>query len=158
MELKAGHIYDLMNLMVPQGTPGAHPKFKLNDTYEYRGELIVRGEKLAHQNHPYRVGFTDVPASEAVFVVLRDTGAANVARMVDFLKGLPLALRRGDDLLYIVNWATRLGALWYTPWGEKPNTDELLKRARKAIDIYRYVRTNGKFEVHVRAARNVEIN
>ena len=74
------------------------------------------------------------------------------------LKGLPLALMDGTDLYYIVNWTSNLGSLWWTARGEQASRDEMIRRARKIVDLYLEWNEKGQVPVWFRAARSISRN
>ena len=159
MQIRTGQQYQLVNLEVPQGTPGNPPRILVGEVLGYKGQYIVYGEKLAHQQHVYRVGFEDVPERPACFVMLpREPVPENVLLLSKMLKGLPLALMDGTDLYYIVNWTSNLGSLWWTARGEQASRDEMIRRARKVVDLYLEWNEKGQVPVWFRAARSISRN
>ena len=137
MQIREGNRYQLVNLDVPQGTPGNPPRIVVREVLEYKSQYIVYGAKPAHQQHVYRVGFETIPERYACFVLLPgERNERNVLVLSGMLGGLPLALQDGQDLYYIVNWGSRLGSLWSTEAGRQPSRDELVYRGRKVVDLY----------------------
>ena len=139
MQLETGNLYEVHNLRVPQGTPGAHPRITIHDIIEYEGECLVYGTKLVHQQHVYLHGVQTIRDKAVGFAVLRgEPVAQNILKLSDELRGqhLGIGLVHSRDILYILNWASRLGALWWTEEGKEPNRDELLRRAQIAVDVY----------------------
>ena len=154
MKLQINHQYQLIDLASPQGLPGHPPQLRLTEILEYRGQWVIVGEKLLHQQHIFIHGFETIPVSLACCVVLPNDIPGNVHRLSTALNGRELALRDIDGtLLPIVNWAARLGSLWWSD-GAIKTRDELVKRALKVVDLYHEWRINGEWPKWFVEAKN----
>lgn len=143
MRLDVGNTYEVVNSQVPQGTPGNPPRLTISEMTEHEGAYIVVGQVNTFQTHPYIHGFVTIPAKSAVFVVLPIEYRVIVEELVKLLRGLPLALRHlilPGRPQPIVNWAERMGSLWYTPPGEIASIEEKRRRARLVIDLWHEIR------------------
>lgn len=141
MRIIPGSVYDIMVLHQPQGTPSNLPRFVCEDVYEVDGQYMVIGRKPVHQQEIYSSGFQDIPERLSCFVILPGADAVEIARVVELLKGFPLALKEGADLLFIVNWATRVPGI---SDGHSNDRDVLLGRARKVVEVCLHLREKGK--------------
>ena len=143
MRLTVGHSYELINAAIPQGTPGSPPRITINEITEHEGAFIITGGVHSFQSHPYIHGFVDLKAKSGVFVILPVEYLVITEIMVKLLKGQPLMLQgliTTDRPQPIVNWAERLGKLWYTPIGQQASVTEKQRRAKVVIDLYNAIR------------------
>ena len=146
MKLKINGQYKLIDHGVGQGLPGNPPLLRVQSLAEYKGQWIVVGEKLAHQQHVYRCGFQTIPARLSCGVVLPGDIPANAKALTMAFNGRPMALQEDGDatMIPLVNWAATLGALWQSH-GKPRGHDELMRRATKVIDVYHEWRLTGNW-------------
>ncbi len=158
MRLRTGTPYQIINYDVAQGTPNNPPRVVLHEILEIEGQLLCYGTKLAHQQEIYRIGFEDIPESPGAFVVLPTDNGPNTHQLSKILHGSRLGIHEllGDDIMFIVNWAERLGAVWWTPMGQDTKKDELIKRGKTVIRLYHEWKAKGVPPGWFLTARNIQ--
>ena len=137
-DLKVGSQYELVNVRVAQGLPNTPPIFILQEMFECRGQMICYGTKPTHQQEIFIRGFESIPSSPACFVVLPHALIETVVKLTQKLSGMPLILRSPNSKLEtpIVNWGRNVRGLWHTRGSAPTPKNEMLRRARYAIDLY----------------------
>lgn len=157
MEIKVGGQYSIIDLEVPQGLLSTPPIVRLDEAVEYAGELICSGIKLRHEQHVYVHGFESIEARPIVFVVMRtERVPQNILAFTRAVRGLPLALQNGPDLVYILNWNYLMESLAYAP--EKPHKAAMLGQAHQVIAWYHLWRLTGILPPFSRQQRNSLVN
>ena len=144
MRLQTGQTYQVVDKLVPQGTPGNPPRVLVSNIREYNGEYLVSATKLLHSQHIFKSGFGVIPERPSVFgVILSEHGKTkNVFTFSKLLKGYELWLidpRRGEAIP-ILNVATKLGTLWNV---ENTNRAGMIKILAKAIDLFHLWKRDG---------------
>ena len=126
MKLGPGRVYDVVNMSTKE-----RARLEVHELYQYEGQYIVYATKPTHQVRVFR-GVVTAPGRPSCFVVLPGESTANIAWLVGILNGLPLALREGGELLYIVNKG-RVAGVWD---GTVKNREAMLKENRRVVDLY----------------------
>ena len=101
------------------------------DLYNYKGQYVVYGVTQAREVHVVR-GVFPVKARPSCFAVLVDETKENISYLVKLLKGEPLIIIQGSDILYILNMG-RLKGFWD---GRTNDKDGMVQHAQKMIDLY----------------------
>ena len=148
MKLIAGVTYFVHNVDVPQGLPRTPPQFRLTDIYDYNGAYVAIGYKLTHQQHVYIHGFETIPEHQGGFVVCPGVGEVLIDNFSLGLLGSRLRLEHilTGDIIPMMNWGRRVEGLWITPGGQRTSKDNLVLRARLAIDGFRIYRQQTEYK------------
>ena len=137
MKLAEGAIYEIVDLDVPQGLPHNSPRAIVHEVHEYKGQYIVYGSKFAHEQHIYIHGYERIPERILCFVVIpQELVPARIHAFSKALSGRNLAIREGENLLYIVNWGLRLGKVWWLKTLNDLTRAGLLSQATQVVDWY----------------------
>lgn len=171
IDLHVGGSYELVNTLVGQGLPGHPPRCTLLELFEYQGQGVALAELLSYQQHIYRKGFESLRGKLISFVLLPQETSANIKRLILLLRGQDLVIKAAESLWvpgsngasqreaqYVVNWAARLGTLWWTPEGQVTPRDEQLRRARLAINLYHQWRQKSVLPTWFLEARNAKVD
>ena len=138
MNLVAGEILTIVNLT---WTPHEEARFHLHDVFDYRDQVVCYATKLSHEVRAFR-GIISVKTRKSSWVILPRESPYRTIRLIEILKGSPLAIRDGRDLLYIVN--TDSGSkIWNGPL---KNRDDHLEKCRRVIDEYYKLRDAGDLD------------
>ena len=136
MNLVAGEILTIRNM-----STGEEARFHLHDLHEYRDQLICYATKLPHEVRAFR-GIIPVKSRRSSWVILPRESPYRTMRLVEILKGLPLAVRDGEDLLYVVNTDSD-SKVWGGPLKDR---DDHLEKCRRVIDEYYRLKAAGDLD------------
>ena len=156
MQLRSGAQYQMIDKDVPQGLPQDPPHLEIVDVLNYKGQYMIYGFKPTHAQHVYAHGFEPIADRAVACVVLPQASTDDVEFLCGVLRGRRIQVQMGNELLSIVNWAARLGDLWWTEPGRTATKGELLKRAETVVNIYDEWQRLGRFPRWVVIARNKE--
>ena len=109
-------------------------RFLTHELHNYLGQRILYGTVLQHDFRVAR-GVQEVKTRPSCFVVLMKETGGNIERLVKILKGDPLGIRQGGQLVPIINWSSELPGI---SDGRTKDKDKLIDRAIKVINLYRY--------------------
>ena len=127
--------------------PNYQAPLSIHELHEYKGQLIVLGSTAAGERRIPLHGMVQTKMQRSSPVVLRGETDINICRMVEYLKGRPLMLAQGNELLLVLNCATLGPDLMPTEWvrGLDMTTQNghLVKSAR-VIDRWLELKSSGR--------------
>ncbi len=159
--LKPGQRWELLNIRVRQIAGPTQPSFTVLEMYERQGRVVVYGESHFFEVHTYLHGVIGVKDKAGAFVVAPGMNAQAVDSSTELFHGQPLRLVDPTDRrvqIPVVNWAARLGELWWTPQGQQTDKDELIRRGELVCKMMFELERDGKLPLWFRRGRIMQRN